>query len=172
LIIGGGDGGAAEEALKHPSIEQVVMVELDGKVVEIAKEHFATIHRGVFDNPKLKLLIEDGLKYLAETREKFDHIALDLPDPIGPATALYEEAFFRDCKRALAREAYSPYIWDRPGPGRAGEVALCATRQAVQDRAALHDVHPTVRLPVVDVCMLGFNRCCRGKLRRDRHSNR
>jgi spermidine synthase len=102
LIIGGGDGGAAEEALKHPSIEQVVMVELDGRVVEIAKEHFAAIHRGVFDNPKLKVLIEDGLKYLAETKEKFDHIALDLPDPIGPATALYEEAFFRDCKRALA----------------------------------------------------------------------
>jgi len=75
---------------------------LDGKVVEIAKEHFAAIHRGVFDNSKLKLLIEDGLKYLAETKEKFDHIALDLPDPIGPATALYEEAFFRDCKRALA----------------------------------------------------------------------
>jgi len=51
-VIGGGDGGAAEEALKHPSIEQLVMVELDGKVVEIAKEHFGTIHRGVFDNPK------------------------------------------------------------------------------------------------------------------------
>ena len=102
LIIGGGDGGAAEEVLKHPSIEQVIMVELDGKVVEIAREHFAAIHRGAFDNPKLKLLIEDGLKYLAETKEKFDHIALDLPDPIGPATALYEEAFFRDCKRALA----------------------------------------------------------------------
>jgi spermidine synthase len=78
------------------------MVELDGRVVEIAKEHFGAIHRGVFDNPKLRLLIEDGLKYLAETKEKFDHIALDLPDPIGPATALYEETFFRDCKRALA----------------------------------------------------------------------
>lgn len=102
LIIGGGDGGAAEEALKHPSIEQVVMVELDEKVVDIAKKHFAAIHRGVFDNPKLTLLIGDGMKYLAETKEKFDHIALDLPDPIGPATALYEEAFFRDCKRALA----------------------------------------------------------------------
>ena len=102
LIIGGGDGGAAEEALKHPSVEQVVMVELDEKVVEIAKQHFGMIHRGVFDNPKLKVLIEDGLKYLTDTKERFDHIALDLPDPIGPATALYEESFFRDCKRALA----------------------------------------------------------------------
>ncbi|HEX4798405.1 MAG TPA: polyamine aminopropyltransferase [Burkholderiales bacterium] len=102
LVIGGGDGGAAEEALKHPSVDQVLMVELDEKVVEISKEHFGAIHRGVFANPKLKLLIDDGLKYLSETKEKFDHIALDLPDPIGPATALYEEAFFRDCKRSLA----------------------------------------------------------------------
>ena len=102
LIIGGGDGGAAEEALKHPSVERVVMVELDEKVVDVAKQHFGAIHRGAFDNPKLELLIADGLKYLAETKEKFDHIALDLPDPIGPVTALYEEAFFRDCKRSLA----------------------------------------------------------------------
>src|SRR5207244_12303055 len=61
LIIGGGDGGAAEEALKHPSLDQVVMVELDEKVVEIAKQHFGAIHRGAFVHPKLKLLIDDGL---------------------------------------------------------------------------------------------------------------
>jgi spermidine synthase len=102
LIIGGGDGGAAEEALKHPGVEQVVLVELDGKVVEIAKRYFGQIHRGAFDSPRLRLLIEDGMKFLAETDERFDVIALDLPDPIGPATELYEEDFFRDCKRALA----------------------------------------------------------------------
>lgn len=102
LIIGGGDGGAVEEALKHPSVERVTLVELDGKVVEIAKKHLGEIHRGAFESPRLRLLIEDGLKFLAETNEKFDVIALDLPDPVGPATALYEEAFFRDCKLALA----------------------------------------------------------------------
>jgi spermidine synthase len=102
LIIGGGDGGAAEEALKHPSVEKVVLVELDGKVIDIAKRYFGKIHNGVFDDPRLELRIEDGLRYLAETQERFDMIALDLPDPIGPATGLYEESFFRDCKRALA----------------------------------------------------------------------
>ncbi len=102
LIIGGGDGGAAEELLKHPSLDQVTLVELDGKVVEIARKYFGEIHKGAFDSPRLRLLIQDGLKFIAETTEKFDLIVLDLPDPIGPATALYEEAFFRDCKRALA----------------------------------------------------------------------
>ena len=103
LIIGGGDGGAAEEALKHPGIEEVVLVELDAKVIEIAKRYFGKIHRGAFDHPKLRLLIQDGLKFLAETEERFDMIALDLPDPIGPAAELYEETFFRDCRRALAK---------------------------------------------------------------------
>jgi spermidine synthase len=102
LVIGGGDGGAAEEALKHPGVEEVVLVELDGKVVDIAKRYFGKIHQGAFDSPRLRLLIQDGMKFLAETAERFDVIALDLPDPIGPATELYEEAFFQDCKKALA----------------------------------------------------------------------
>ena len=101
LIIGGGDGGAAEELLKHPGIEQVTLVELDGKVVDIARKYFGAIHKGALDSPRLRLLIQDGLEFLATTKETFDLIALDLPDPIGPATALYEESFFRDCKRAL-----------------------------------------------------------------------
>lgn len=102
LIIGGGDGGSSEELLKHPSIEKLTLVELDDKVIDIAKEHFGAIHRGVFDNPRLDLVVGDGLKYLAETSEKFDLIALDLPDPIGPAELLYEAPFFADCRRALA----------------------------------------------------------------------
>jgi spermidine synthase len=78
------------------------MVELDGDVIDIAKEHFGVIHRGAFDSPRLKVVVDDGMKFLAETDERFDLIVLDLPDPIGPATALYEEPFFRDCRRALA----------------------------------------------------------------------
>jgi len=102
LIIGGGDGGAAEELLKHPSVERVTLVELDGEVIETAKRHFGAVHRGVFDHPRLELIVDDGMKFLAETAERFDLIVLDLPDPIGPASALYEEPFFRHCRRALA----------------------------------------------------------------------
>lgn len=102
LVIGGGDGGSAEELLKHPSVEQVTLVELDDQVIDVAKAHFQSIHRGVFDDPRFKLVIGDGLKFIEQTQEKFDLIVLDLPDPIGPAEALYEEPFFRDCARALA----------------------------------------------------------------------
>ncbi|SFK13367.1 spermidine synthase [Nitrosomonas aestuarii] len=104
LIIGGGDGGSSEEALKHPSVERVTLVEIDADVIKIAKEHFQAVHNGVFDNPKLRIIIDDGIKFIRETREKFDLIALDLNDPIGPAAALYTTEFFQHCHQALSVE--------------------------------------------------------------------
>ncbi len=102
LVIGGGDGGSSEEALKHPSIEQVTMVEIDEDVIRVAKEHFGAVHNGVFDNPKLRVLIDDGMRFVRETNEKFDLIALDLNDPMGPAEALYSTEFFQQLRHTLA----------------------------------------------------------------------
>ncbi len=107
LIIGGGDGGSAEELFKYPSMQRVVLVELDAKVVDIAREHLEAVHHGALDDPRLELRIEDGLHYVREVApaagERFDLIVLDLTDPIGPAEALYTERFFRDCKALLAQ---------------------------------------------------------------------
>ncbi|MBI1942077.1 MAG: polyamine aminopropyltransferase [Betaproteobacteria bacterium] len=102
LIVGGGDGGSSEEALKHPSVERVTMCEIDEDVIKVAKEHFFAVHRGAFDNPKLRVLIGDGMKFIRETHERFDLIALDLNDPMGPAEALYSAEFFQQCRAALA----------------------------------------------------------------------
>src|SRR6185436_4973564 len=93
---------APEEALKHPSVEQVTMVEIDGDVIQVAKEHFHAVHQGAFDNPKLRVLVDDGMKFVRETHEKFDLIALDLNDPMGPAEALYSTEFFQQLRAALA----------------------------------------------------------------------
>lgn len=102
LIIGGGDGGSAEELFKYPGIERVVLVELDAKVVDIARKHLPAVHRGSLDDPRLELRIEDGLAYVAEkSTGAFDLIVLDLTDPVGPAESLYTEAFFAACKRLL-----------------------------------------------------------------------
>lgn len=107
LIIGGGDGGSAEELFKYPSMKHVVLVELDEKVVEIARTHLQAVHRGALDDPRLEIRIEDGLHYVEEVApakgESFDLIVLDLTDPIGPAEALYTESFFRACKNLLNR---------------------------------------------------------------------
>ena len=102
LVIGGGDGGSAEEILKHPSVEQLTLVEIDAEVIDVAREHFEAVHHGVFDNPKLKLVIGDGLRFVRETAEKFDLVVLDLNDPLGPAEALYSTEFFQQCRQVLA----------------------------------------------------------------------
>ena len=102
LIIGGGDGGSSEEALKHPSVEQCTMCEIDEDVIKVAREHFQAVHNGVFDNKRLRVLVGDGMRFVRETREKFDLIALDLNDPMGPAEALYSAEFFQQCRQALA----------------------------------------------------------------------
>ncbi len=103
LVIGGGDGGSSEEALKHPSVEQVTMCEIDPDVIRVAKEHFFAVHRGAFDNPRLRVLVGDGMKFIRETHERFDLIALDLNDPMGPAESLYSTEFFQQCRAALAQ---------------------------------------------------------------------
>lgn len=104
LIIGGGDGGSSEEALKHPSVEQVTLVEIDEDVITVAKEHFKAVHHNVFDNPRLRVIVDDGMRFVRDTHDKFDLIALDLNDPVGPAAALYSEDFFKQCREALTPE--------------------------------------------------------------------
>ena len=101
LVIGGGDGGSSEEVLKHPSVERLVLAELDAGVIEMAKKHLRSVHRDVFAHPKLGVHIGDGMALVKTTTTRFDIILLDLTDPIGPAEALYNEAFYADCKRAL-----------------------------------------------------------------------
>jgi spermidine synthase len=71
-------------------------------VIEVAKEHFRGVHNGVFDNPRLLVRIEDGMKFVRDTQEKYDLIALDLNDPMGPAEALYSAEFFQQLRHALA----------------------------------------------------------------------
>ena len=102
LIIGGGDGGACEEVLKHPSLEQVTVCEIDEDVIRVSKEYFFAVHRGAFDNPRLRVFIGDGMKFIRETQERFDLIALDLNDPVAPAEALYSTEFYHQCRMALA----------------------------------------------------------------------
>ena len=101
LIIGGGDGGTAEELLKHPSIVRCELCELDGAVIDVAKAHFVSVHKQVFDDARLQVVIGDGLLHVKETTDRFDLIYLDLTDPIGPAEVLYQQSFYRDCQRLL-----------------------------------------------------------------------
>ncbi|WDT80598.1 MAG: hypothetical protein MPW14_02040 [Candidatus Manganitrophus sp.] len=74
-IIGGGDGGAIEEAAKHPGIERIVMAEIDQVVIDKSKEYLPEISRGAFDDKRLDLRCVDALKDLHEEKNRLrrDH---------------------------------------------------------------------------------------------------
>ncbi|MDH5544021.1 MAG: methyltransferase domain-containing protein [Gammaproteobacteria bacterium] len=96
LVIGAGEGASAREILYHPSVERVVLIDLDEELIQLCKSHLYTHHRGAFDHPKVELRFEDGYKYLKNTDEKFDIIVIDVVDAIeeGPAQALYTQEFY------------------------------------------------------------------------------
>ena len=105
LIIGGGDGGAAEELLKHACIQRVTLVEIDQAVIDVARTHLQSIHRGVISeftgHPKLSVHIADGLDFIKRSADRYDLIILDLADPGGPSVPLYTANFYQACAGRL-----------------------------------------------------------------------
>ena len=101
LIVGGGDGGSAEELLKHPSMRAVTIAEIDETVIGISREHLQAVHRGALDDPRVTIRIGDGFRFVMDTREAFDVIVLDLTDPGGPSTTLYTPEFYAACAARL-----------------------------------------------------------------------
>lgn len=103
LVIGGGDGGTLREVLRHRSVEKCVMVEIDKCVVDACRE-FIPQTSNMLDDKRAELHIADGVKYVAETNEKFDVILIDSTDPIGPATPLFGEDFYQNVERILNKD--------------------------------------------------------------------
>jgi len=102
LVVGGGDGGSAEEILKHPSIKSVTLAEIDLAVVDISRKYLQAVHRCALDDPRLALRIEDGFAYVRNSADTFDLIVLDLTDPGGPSKPLYTPEFYRACAARLS----------------------------------------------------------------------
>jgi spermidine synthase len=94
-IIGGGDGGAIEEAAKHRGIRRIVMAELDREVVERSKEFLPEISKGAFEDLRVELRCVDALADLKGSREAYDVIIVDLTEPHGPSKMLYTQEFYR-----------------------------------------------------------------------------
>ncbi|WP_300437681.1 polyamine aminopropyltransferase [uncultured Mameliella sp.] len=101
-IVGGGDGGMAREVLKHASVDQVTMVEIDAGVVEFSKQYLPMLSQGAFDDDRLDLVIADGAEFMKITQGGYDVIIVDSTDPIGPGEVLFTDTFYGHAKRALA----------------------------------------------------------------------
>lgn len=103
LVIGAGDGGILREILKH-KCKEIVIVEIDREVIELSKKFLPSIGKGAFSNKRVKILIEDGAKFVEETKEKFDIAIIDSPDPIGVAKVLFSKKFYRNIFSVLNKE--------------------------------------------------------------------
>ncbi len=100
LVIGGGDGGTVREVLKHESVKKITMVEIDKMVVEVSQKYIPRTSLEL-ENPKVNLIIDDGIEFMKKNREKFDIVIVDSSEPMGPATPLFSLDFYKDVNRGL-----------------------------------------------------------------------
>lgn len=115
LVAGGGDGGALRQVLAHPSVEEAILVEIDPEVIEAARRHLGAVHRGAFDDPRVRVVTAPAEGFVPEHRAAFDALIVDSPDPVGPGAALFTPRFLVACREALqgggvaAFQAGSPF---------------------------------------------------------------
>jgi len=103
FIAGGGEGATLREVLSHNTVKRAVMVDIDEQVVALCRKYLPNYSRGSFEDRRVELLHVDARNYLAKSRELFDIIIIDLPDPIeeGPAYLLYTQEFYQLVRERL-----------------------------------------------------------------------
>lgn len=106
LIIGGGDGGTLREVLRHPNVLNVTMIEIDEEVINVCKKFMPGVSNGAFDNPKTKLIIDDGYKYVERLsnkiieNDKFDIVIIDSTD-FNQSFSLHTPEFYKNVKKII-----------------------------------------------------------------------
>lgn len=103
LVIGAGDGGAVRELARYKTIEKIDLVEIDEKVVEVCKEYLPDI-ACCFDDPRLTVYYQDGLKFVRRCENEYDLIIVDSTDPFGPGEGLFTKEFYGNCCKALTKD--------------------------------------------------------------------
>ena len=126
LVVGGGDGGSVREILKHPSVEKVILCEIDEAVISASRQFFPKLSKDL-DNPKVEIVVKDAIEFVKNRTPSchpaldagsslFDVIIIDSSDPVGPATGLFTLSFFQDVFWCLgpdgvvSAQSESPYL--------------------------------------------------------------
>src|SRR6185295_7388363 len=111
MIVGGGDLSIADEALKHKNVKEVVLVDIDDRVIELCREHFGEVNAKAFKDKRMVIEAADAFEYLGRksSKNRFDLIIADRPDPVGPGKALFGETFYDRVKNALRKGGYATF---------------------------------------------------------------
>ena len=103
LVIGAGDGGVIRELTRYPEIEQIDLVEIEQLVGEVCNKYLPqTACR--FDDPRVQIHYEDGLKFVRTCEDEYDLIIVDSTDPFGPGEGLFTREFYGNCYKALKED--------------------------------------------------------------------
>ncbi len=108
LILGGGDGGALREVVKHP-VKEIYFVEIDKKVIEISKKYLPSVSKGAFEDRRLKIFIEDAKNFLKKFKEFFDIIIEDLTDPKTISRECWNKKFYQLIFQALKKDGIASF---------------------------------------------------------------
>ena len=119
LILGGGDGLALREVLKHHKVKTITLVDIDSIMTELAKKHpvLSMINQGAMNNSKVNILNYDASKFLLNDSSLYNVVIIDLPDPDSiDLMHLYSKSFYENLKKRLAKggiivtQATSPFF--------------------------------------------------------------
>lgn len=103
LVIGAGDGGVIRELTRYDTIERIDLVEIDEMVVTVCKEYLPQT-ACKFNDPRVHVFYQDGLKYIRKYTDKYDLIIVDSTDPFGPGEGLFTKEFYGNCYKALKED--------------------------------------------------------------------
>lgn len=104
LILGGGDGLAAREVLKYPQVEHITLVDLDPEMTKLfqTSKDLTALNHNSLNHPKVQIANADAAQWLEQTRQLFDVIIIDLPDPSNFSLGkLYSVPMYRMVARHL-----------------------------------------------------------------------
>ncbi|UOF91632.1 polyamine aminopropyltransferase [Fodinisporobacter ferrooxydans] len=136
LVVGGGDGGAIREIIKHPSVEKAVLAEIDGRVIEVSKQYLPEIACALGD-PRVDVQVIDGIKHIHENKNTYDVILVDSTEPVGPAVGLFARDFYQGIYEALKEDGI--FVAQTESPFLNGDLI----RRVYQD---ISTIYPIARL--------------------------
>jgi len=143
-VLGGGDGMAVREVLRHPGVESVTLVELDPDMTRLFSQHesLARLNGGALTSPKLKIINADAFKWLEHSDEVFDVIVVDFPDPTNFSIGkLYTQSFYALLDRRLAASGYAVIQTTSPLVARQSFWTVVTTIESVGLRALPYHAH-------------------------------
>jgi spermidine synthase len=143
-VLGGGDGMAVREVLKHPSVQQVTLVELDPAMTELFTQTpaLAALNSQALASPKVKVVNADAFNWLQESTDMFDVIVVDFPDPTNFAVGkLYTQSFYSLLEQRLSASGYAVVQTTSPLVARRSFWTVVRTIESVGLQTAPYHAH-------------------------------